>query len=308
MPRNRRTWLGFTALCLLSGSSWLLDESHPSELIAPRQIFVDNLLLALFFAVIATSQADWPSDRSGWLRLTKLGALGLFIIALPALLLPGSGVASTTSALIFLLVPAVVVFTDSQGAHAFGRDTSPFPLLLPALAALMGASLILPFIWPVDSIVQRNLILLLASAITAGVALVHMHRLMVTPASSRMRILPALAFICSFTALAAGPLALHNAPWNGAAIELELLRCAVYSLPALFLTGWLLRELRPPVFAARAFFTVVITLVESYIVLRPSLTWPMLLGTALLLGGAIGLLRQNSPEPSVTPAKGTVNS
>lgn len=308
MPLKRLTWFGLAALCLLSGSSWLLDESHPSELSAPRQLFVDHLLLALIFAVLATSAAAWPRTRGGWLHLTQFAALGLFVIALPALLLPGSGVASTTSALIFLIIPAVVVFADSQGSQSFGRDSSPFTLLVPALAGLMGAGLILPFIWPSERSVQLHLLALVASALAAGVAFVRMHRLMCAAAPARMRILPALVFLCSFTAIAAAPFALSSSPWNGSAIKLELLRCTIYSLPVMALTGWLLRELRPPVFAARAFFAVVITLVESYVMLRPQLAWPTIVGTALLLGGAIGLLRQDSTVPSFTPAPGAIDS
>jgi hypothetical protein len=53
---------------------------------------------------------------------------------------------------------------------------------------------------------------------------------------------------------------------------------------------WLLREMAPVRFAARYLVIPLVTVLESYVLMRPELTIRMGFGTALLAAGAAGLL------------------
>ena len=299
MKMTVRLWLGFGTLCLLTGSGWLLDEWRPSEWNGVRQLFFYHLVGAALFAAVSTWLQAWPVAWRGWLRLVTLGGLGVVLFAVPTLVLAGSTVGSTTGALIFLGLPAVVVFVEAQNDRSFGREQNWLSLLMPALTGLFGASLILPFAWPAGGSTQMRLVLLVVSLCGAGWAVVRMHQMMASEgdAETKMALSPSLAAISGLIALVAAPFALSGQAWTGDALKLETLRCVGYELPTILLTGWLLRQMRPASFAARAFLAIGHYAARKLLsMLRPGIAWTMALGIGLLLLGGAGLLREDTSE------------
>jgi hypothetical protein len=112
--------------------------------------------------------AVWHRDRSPAPRaVAKLAAGAVFMFALPEIVLAGASahVTQSTEVLVFMLVPAVVVFWLGQQSAAFGADGGSLRGLVPALSGLGGAALILPFSLPSSWMGRLWLAALVVSAI-----------------------------------------------------------------------------------------------------------------------------------------------
>jgi len=136
----------------------------------------------------------------------------------------------------------------------------------------------------------------LSSAMLAGLAAVWLHELL-----GQASVLRAAAvvvgssggFAAAFCWMGWQPIVDASA----AGLGVEALRCAVFEAPILLLTVWLLREMRPVAFSSRLLTIPLVTIVESYLLLRPTLSWTTAAGVLLLAGGAAVLaLAQDSQE------------
>ncbi len=285
---TRRVWFGFAALCVLSGSGWALDEVAPGLLRGLARMAVHDGALALAFGVMSMRQRG----AKKWLGLA-LAAVAIF--AVPQILFAAAGghVSGTTVLLIFLLVPAVVVFVVAQQAAGFGNGESVLRFLVPALAGLLGAFLMLPFDWPPSTAGRLWLVAIAASAVLAGFAAVRLYRLL-----QGVGVLRGAAFMFGASSLAAATFCWvdwsGNPGWNGVIALGEAVRLAAVEAPILLLTVWLFREMKPVRFSARVLMVPVVMIVEGYVVMRPSVGWTTALGVVLLAGGAVGLLRADS--------------
>lgn len=288
---TRRVWVGFAALCVLAGSGWALDEVMPGLLHGLVRVAVHDGLLALVFGLVSL-RGKLKQEWSLWGKLA-LGAIAIF--ALPQILFAAAGghAAGTTELLIFLLVPAVVVFVVAQQTDGRGVSENPLRPLAPALAGLGGAVLMLPFDWPHSGAGQFWVVAIVGSALLAGYAAVWLHGLL-----RGVELWSAAAVMFGASSLATGAfcwLDLGGTPvWVGNAAVLELVRLFVVEGPILLLTLWLLREMAPIRFSARALGVPLVMIVEGYFFERPVVGWTTLLGFLLMLSGAWGLLRVDS--------------
>ena len=116
-----RVWVGFAALCVLSGSGWLLDEWRPAMLPALLGLSVHDGLLAMCFGLGGRGGDVWGAG----VAVRSLGegcGVGRVLFALPGCVVAGAGghVSGLTSTLAFGLVPVVVVFVVAQRSRGFG--------------------------------------------------------------------------------------------------------------------------------------------------------------------------------------------
>ena len=290
---TRRLWFGFAALCVLSGSGWALDEAAPGLLRGLVRMAVHDGMLAMAFG--AVSMRDRGESKRGATIWFGIALAAVAILAVPQILFAAAGghVSGTTVLLIFMLVPAVVVFVVAQQAAGFGSEESVLRFLVPALAGLLGAFLMLPFDWPPSVVGRLWLVAIAASAVLAGFGAVRLYRLM-----QGVGVLRGAAVMFGASSIAAAAFCWvdwsGNPGWNGAIAVGEAVRLVAVEAPILLLTVWLFREMTPIRFSARVLMVPLVMIVEGYVVERPSVDWTTALGVVLLAGGAVGLLRADS--------------
>jgi drug/metabolite transporter (DMT)-like permease len=284
---KRKTALAFAALCLLSGSAWMIDQFYPEILTGPIRTAAHEGLFAILFALAyLRSRRDQLTSRA-WL---ELAICGIALLALPTILATGSGgqVASLTVILISTAIPVIVVFITAQSAII--NDDNPMRLLLPALCGLGGAALVLPFTWPVSLSGQAWLIAIVLSGILSALAAVRLHSTL-----GQTGLLRALAILSASAAIASA-LCYHvgYAPildWTRTQLLIEVLRCLFLETPILFLLIYLIREMRPIAISTRYLLVPLITIVESYIIERPTAAWTVYAGVILMAASAFVLIR-----------------
>ena len=173
-----RVWLAFAALCLLSGSGWLLAEWQPETLPGLFPVALRSGLLAILFW--AVDQAGHSSNRQSLPAgaLAPLFAWSVLMASLPAVavLYAGEHLSPLTEALVFALTPVLVVFFVSQRAVGFGARESPLRLLAPALAGVAGAALLLPFNLPSSGAGRAWLVALFVTAAASAWAAIQLHQ------------------------------------------------------------------------------------------------------------------------------------
>lgn len=286
-----KLWFGFLALCLLAGSAWLYDMSAPGIFSGLPRTALHNGLVALACAV----WAFWRRETSPAPRVyAKLAGTGVMLFALPEIVLAGasSHVNQATEVLVFMLVPVVVVFCVGQQRAGFGTGGEPMLGLVPALAGLGGAALILPFELPSSLAGRLWLVGLVATATAAGVAAVAMHRLL-----ARLSIAWAGGVVFGVSGLLMAGcgwrdwLMLPRITAIGAGFE--IVRLVVIDGPILLLGIWLIREMRPVSFSSRLLLVPAVTLLEEIAAERPELGWYGWLGLALTVGAGVLLLRSS---------------
>jgi drug/metabolite transporter (DMT)-like permease len=290
-PKTRTT-LVFAALCLLSGSAWMIDEFYPEIITGPAHTAAHDGLLAILFAVASLRGHRERFAPRLWLELA-LCSIALF--ALPTILATGSGgqVASLSIILISTSIPAIVVFLAAQASAA--ADDNPLRLLLPALAGLGGASLLLPFTWPVSFAGQAWLIAIILSAVLSAFAAIRLHRIL-----PRTAILRVLAILCASAAIASAlcyRIGYNPIPvWTNTQLLVEVFRCLFLEAPFFFLLIYLFREMHPIAISARYILIPLITIVESYLIERPHTTWNFYVAVILMAFSVFALIRTPRPE------------
>ena len=268
----------------------------PGDLPALLRFAVHNLLLASVFGGLALRTG---LARGAWGRIAGWLAL---LLALPELVVAGASgsVSGLSQALVFTLIPAVVVFVVAQQRAGFGAEDNARNLLLPALAGVAGAALVLPFTTP--SSVYGNLWLagLVVSAVLAGVAAVRLFTLL-----QGIGLWSAAAVATGVAALGAGlletPQAHGLSVLNARAWAVEAALALLADGPLIALTVWLLREVPPIRFSARYSLVLLVTILESAVLLRPTLSWTLAAGLMLMAASAWALLRADS-EGSISAA------
>ena len=214
--------------------------------------------------------------------------------------LAGGHVSGLTEALVFTLVPVVVVFAVAQQASGFGDDSEVRALVGPALAGVVGAALLIPFEAPASAAGKIWLAALVVSVVASGLAAVSLNR--------RLQgvDLVAVAALTSGLIVCAGAAAFDRAAFAGLvadhrALLLEALLALGMDGPLLLLGLWLLREMLPVGAAARYPVVLLVTIVESYFLMHGSGGWIMAVGAVLMAGSAGWLLRASA---RLTPERG----
>ena len=290
---TRRISAGFALLCVLSGSGWVLDELAPGLLHGLQRMAIHDGVLAV--VVGGLSLRNHRGVRRHWRFWVKLAIAGMAIFAVPQTLIGAAGghVSGTTELLVFLLVPAVVVFVVAQQTDNLGSAESNLQYLTPALAGWFGAVLMFPFDWPPSTDGRIWLAAMVGSAVLAGFAAVRLHRMLQGVGGLR-----AAAVMFGATALAAAAFCWvdwgGNPGWNSSAAMWEAMRLVVVEAPIMLITVWLLREMKPIQLSARVLVVPLVMIAEGYLLERPPINWTTALGVVLLAIGAVGLLRADS--------------
>jgi drug/metabolite transporter (DMT)-like permease len=292
---RRRVWLGFAVLCVLGGSGWAFDEAVPGALTGLLRTAVHDGALAFVFAIASLFQSVHSKPGTLSWRKIALGAIAMFAVPDIVFAAAAAHLSGSTEVLVFLLVPVVVIFTVAQRSAGFGVEQNPLRMMVPTLAGIGGAALLIPFHWPAMTAGLLWLMALLASALLAGVAALWMQDLLAEAGVLRSS---AVAFAAVSLCVAAFCWVDWTGPphWDRVAALREFLRAVAVDGPILLLTVWLLRAIAPVPFSARLLLVPLVTIVGSYVVLRPPTVWTTWLGIVLLAGGAAGLLRADSQE------------
>ena len=281
--RRCAVWIGFGALCLLSGTYWAIPLRESSLPYIER--------LALLFALlglIALCSGRHRTTLDGGLRLSLAG-IGAFGVPILAVEIARGSVGEFTRSALFAIVPVVVILVITT-ADAIGGARR---LLAPALVGLGGLLLLLPLQFSTSVRGRLMLALVGGAVILAGVCSVRLYR-----ALQGERLSTAIAIIATANALflvISGAIR-SELVWNwdqlATAISLPSLADAV----GIALMIWLAREMQPARFAARYLLIPLVTILESYILVRPEGTLRMVFGTSLLATGAGMLLFLNDVD------------
>lgn len=273
-------WLAFAALCLVSGSRWLVTDSLPSTLPFNLQQTLHFSLLALVFALLSRKHL-----RIVLLKPLILPAILFFALPILASSLADGEIASTTQAVLFTLLPSIVILAIAQQATSFGVELDTRRLLVPAVAGALGALLLIPYALPSSRSGIMLFAFLIAAEIGAALAAIRLHRVLTT-----MHLLSAATVVCLLCAavLATG---IHGAVFaTPSALIPEAALAVALDAPLLLLTLWLLRELSPIRFASRYILIPLVSIIEGLLLVRPHLSVTTCAGILLMAVGGAALL------------------
>jgi drug/metabolite transporter (DMT)-like permease len=285
-------WVAFAALCILSGTSWAIPDGTPDGLPALEQ-------QGLLFGMVGLT-AFLFAGRGAWHRLTgrrfaKLAAAAVCFFGVPAVLVEyarGSVPAISRSAL-FAMVPVVVVLAVAAGDATRGEERSARQALVPALAGLGGLLLLLPvqFSGPWRGWVMLGLVSV--AVILAGLASVWLYRLL-----PGIGLAAALAVVGTANAviLLVCSVVREDVVWRWSGLASAVSISSLVDVIEVLLIVWLLREMQPVRFGARYLVIPLLTVLESYVLMRPEWTVRMGCGTVLLAAGAGALLFSKAGE------------
>ena len=111
------TWDAFAALCLLSGTSWVVTDNKVGGLPAMEQ---QGLLLGLIgvIALIIAGRAVW--SRAAAMDRVELGGIALGFFGVPVVVAEyaGASVPAISRSALFAMVPIVVVMALATGEGA----------------------------------------------------------------------------------------------------------------------------------------------------------------------------------------------
>ena len=279
-------WISFAVLCVLSGTSWAIPREVSNGLPPLEQqgvLFGVIGLVALVFA----GRGVWSQSRR--LRYARLAAVAVGFFGVPVVAVEyarGSVPAMSRSAL-FAMVPVVVVLMVGAG-DAMGREErGARHLLVPALAGLGGLLLLLPLDFSGSMRGWVMLAVVCAAVVVLGIASVWLYRLLrglaLTDAIAVVGIANAV-FLLAWSAVR------EEIVWRGNGLVSVISPASWVDVVEVLLIMWLLREMPPVRFAARYLAIPLLTILESFVLLRPEWTVRMGFGTALLAAGAGTLL------------------
>jgi drug/metabolite transporter (DMT)-like permease len=285
-------WIAFGALCILSGTSWAIPAEMSGELPPLEQqglLFGVIGLTALLFA----GRRIW--SRSNWSEYVRLGALAVGFFGVPIVVAEyarGSVPAISRSAL-FAMVPVVVVLVVAAGEWTEREERGARVFLMPALAGLGGLLLLLPlgFSGSVHGLLMLTVVCV--AVVLVGFASVWLYRLLRGFALADAIAVVGLAnaaFLLVWSAVREGFV------WRGSALVPATSLALLVDVIEVLLIVWLLREMPPIRFASRYLMIPLVTVLESYVVMRPALTIRIGFGTVLLAVGAGALLFWKSGE------------
>jgi drug/metabolite transporter (DMT)-like permease len=273
----RSVWIAFGLLCLLSATAWVVPYAGEQLPGLERQ--------GLLFGAVGLAALCFTGCRqvvrAGW----RLAVAGVGFFGLPILIVEAArgSVGEISRSALFAMVPVVVVLVIVTGSTAGGARR----LLIPALVGLGGLLLLLPLDFSTSMRGQAMLGLISAAVVVVGVCSVWLFRVLdgmeLPEAAAGIGLANALfLLVCGAVR---GELVWN---WSGLASVASL--SSLVDVVEIVLIVWLLREMPPARFAARYLLIPLVTIVESFIVMRPQWTARMGFGTMLLAVGAAALL------------------
>ena len=279
-------WTAFAALCLLSGTSWVIpDSANPLPLLEQQGILFGVIGL---IAVLIAGRRLWFGVAGG--RWVRLAAVSVMFFGLPMVVGEyGRGSVSTiTRSALFAMVPVVVVMVVASAADTTeGQECRARRFLVPALVGLGGLLLLLPL--EVSGSIRGRVMLALvcAAVVFAGLASVWLYRLM---REFNFVEAVAIAGVANALFLLGWSVVRGDVVWRLSALAPVVSVTSLVDLVEILLIVWLLRTMSPIRFAARYLAIPLLTILESYVLMRPEWTVRMVSGTVLLAVGAGVLL------------------
>jgi drug/metabolite transporter (DMT)-like permease len=277
-------WIAFAALCIVAGTSWAIPGAGSDSLPPLEQ-------QGLLFGVIGLIAFLFAGRRAwvGIARWLELAAAAVMFFGVPIVAGEyawGSMTAISRSAL-FAMVPVVVVLVIAAGDTSEGEERGVRRFLVPALAGFGGLLLLLPLEFS-GTVRGRVMLAIVCSAVVlVGVANVWMHRLL-----RGLHFAEAIAVtgIANAIFLLGWSVIRGEGVWRASELVSVTTVSSLLDLVEVILIVWLLREMPPVRFAARYLLIPLLTIIESYTLVRPDWTARMVLGTILLAVGAGTLL------------------
>lgn len=227
----------------------------------------------------------------GYVRLAA-AAMGFFGVPIVVAEYARGSVPAISRSALFAMVPVVVVMVVAAGESA-ERGARLF--LMPALAGLGGLLLLLPLAFSSSARGWMMLAVVCAAVVLVGLASVWLYRLLRGVALADALAVVGLAnagFLLVWSAVR------EEVVWRGNGLASVISIASLTDVAEVLLITWLLREMPPIRFAARYLAIPLLTVLESYVVMRPEWTARMGFGTALLAagGGMLLFLKEGEEE------------
>lgn len=286
---------GFAGLCVLSGSGWLLGEIYPSGIGFPVAGCIHFLLIALIATVF------WVSSRTGGVSLwsaVTIALAGMGVFALPGIaahMVAGAISLATSSAMfsaIALLTLVALKFLGSREKASSWSRSSWSRSLLGSVIGIGGVIVLLTADLPQNRWGWLNFALLAGCCAAIAMFGIWLYSsLQGVPVATAV----SLAGFGSAALLAAGITTLPEI--SMLAVELECARCAVFDLPVVWLTAWLIREVSPGRMSARFILIPAVTALESFVWMRGGLDVRSGMAVAgMIVGGGLVLFGEETEE------------
>ncbi len=268
---RRGLWVMFAVYCLLASTAWLLTP-------------VSENVRGVVYGVVGIA-AVLVNGRRRWGSLGEVGRVALcaaLVVGVPEVVagLVERHVGSNLETAVLTLIPAMVVLVTSQVGE--GESETAWRLMAPALAGLGGFLLIVPLGFPRSVVGWVSFVVLIGSAGLVAVAGVLIFRWLRGFGGAQ-----AVAIFC----LANAVVLLGTGVFEGSGWGMDgsaLISAGVVAGEAVLL-GVLLWGMEPVRLAARFLAVPLLTIVEGVVVLRPELTWRVVVGVGLMVG-AVGML------------------
>jgi hypothetical protein len=279
-------WIAFAVLCVLSGTSWAIPHEMSDGLPPLAQQGVLFGVIGLT-ALLMAGRGVW--SRSGVLEYTRLAAaaVGFFGVPVAAVEYAQGSVPAMSRSALFAMVPVVVVLVIGAGEATGREERGARHLLVAALAGLGGLLLLLPLDFSASVRGWVMLAVVCAAVVGVGLASVWLYRLL-----RGFGLADAVAVVGLANAVfLLGLSCVHEHVawrWDGVASVVSI--ASLVDVVEVLLLVLLLREMPPVRFAARYLAIPLLTILESFVLMRPEWTVRMGFGTALLAGGAGTLL------------------
>ena len=290
---KRFLWLGFALYCLLASSAWIVSPFADGTPFFEGQIVL-FVVVGGGALVFSGGELRTLGRRLPWVRLAVAGVV---FWGVPACLIhwAGNGIPSIATSATFALLPAVIVLVTTGGGATQDKGEG-WGALAPALAAFGGVLLLLPAGLPGSLKGQLMLAVAFVAVVLMAISGVWMHRLMQGVAIEETVIIVCFANASFLTVCGLVGRGFAGG-WSGLMAMLSL--SSGVDLIQMILLFWLLREMSPVCFGTRYLVIPLLTIVEGYVVLRPEVTARMVVGAALLIGGAAWILFSKTSEDEV---------
>lgn len=285
---RRAVWWAFGGYLLLSGlPSLTIHFFHLTWPDLLRLGFHDLIVFLTLTAVVLGKKV--PRPRQGELMRLAVWFAVLFAAWGVVDAAVGGNIGGSAITLVFAAVPFLTVFLVAQ------RDGGDLGSLAPAVVALGGMALLVPFHLPVGGVGMGSLGMVMLCAGLVAYAGIQLHAL--------MQGMPVL-WVASMATAAAMVLSLlgwfafdgRTVPWGWGAIGVEGAWALLVDLPLVLLAVWLVREMQPVAFSARFFLTTLVSIAGGMVMMRPVVPWTSWLGLVLGLGAGWVLVRDGQGE------------
>lgn len=280
---TRRTWLLFAVFCILSSIDWLLPLTPPD---APAALLQQCILFALvgLAALGFLVFTGRLRELTPWRSTFPLAVCSIALLSVPLILLSQASdhLPDVTIAAIFAFVPAIVVLMLAQG------EDGAYGLVMPAILGVAGLLFVLPLDIPGSLEGRLSLTAALVAALLVAVASARIYRLL-----QRISFLHAAVpiFLTNAVVLLIACVATGQSHLQRTALTSQFSLANATHTVVLILLLVLLWEMPPARLAARYLVIPLLTVIEGFALIRPTLTWQTGFGIVLALTGAGWLLR-----------------